>query len=518
MRVFQDLKFSAREVKSALSMLIRYGISGFSGIGANLLVFSFLVTYTDIWLVWASVFGFIAAYIVTFLMHKYWTFKNLSKELFYKQSVVYLFSAVATLIINTSVLYMLVGLFDLHPILAQFFSLLAAALLSFLFTTQITFHANASRIHTFTGYMKTGLMSFLLQHKNWVIALTLIMCVCVFVRLLAFPLTYTTDSEGYVATANLLLGEETATVYGERILKPLAPGVVAVFSLVGFSPEFALLLQALLLYFVLGWVVFWFGYELFKRPDYACALAIIVVTSYPIFRYGINYYTETGIWALYFATLAVIVRWMRAPSFQLLSVISMLLLLGLLWKEYAVLTGLIFALAILFQQKFSLLEKFHAFLQTGFLVLIPWGIWQYAVFHLYDYSYINWLAIGSSSSAYTSEYTLFNVAKTVIALLMAVWPLVFLGVYQWGKMSTLARRMLLLMVVPSFGFLLWGFVSSRLFFALVPLIAPLAVLGFMSLPNIRIKYSVVLLVLFVNSILTWLVFDPSVRMLLNNLS
>lgn len=122
-------------------MVIRYAVSGFAGIGANLAVYSVCVLVFHMWYILAALLGFVAAYAVTFLMHKYWTFKSLSPELFYKQSVVYFFSAVATLCINTASLFIMVDYVVVHPVLAQFFSLLLAAALSFLFTTQITFHA-----------------------------------------------------------------------------------------------------------------------------------------------------------------------------------------------------------------------------------------------------------------------------------------------------------------------------------------------------------------------------------------
>ena len=499
-------------------MLFRYVVSGFSGIGANLIVFSFVVGDTKLSLLSASVFGFIAAYIVTFLMHKYWTFKNLSRELFYKQSVVYFFSAIITLLINTSILYFLVTFFSLQPIFAQFVSLLFAAVLSLFFTTLVTFNTNASRIEGITSFFSFGLYAFLEQQKKWILALLFIMCLCAATRLLFLPLTFTTDSESYVATAQLLEGDTNAVIYGERILKPLAPAVMVAISTVGVSLETALLIQAIFFYFVLGMMVFWFGYEFFSKSGHAFLLSLIVVTSYPIVRYGVNYYTETGIWAIYFALLAAIMRWVRKPSFVMLVFISMLLLAGLLWKEYAVLPGLMFGIAILFHTKLSWTEKICALLQTAFLVLIPWGLWQYSVYMHYDYSYLNWFAIGAAPGAYTSEYSLFNISKTFAALLLCVWPLVFVGLYRFQTLTRESKKMLAIMLLPSFGFLLWGFVSSRLFFSLVPLIAPFVVLGFMALPTARIKIVVILLVVVVNSILTTLLFDPAIRLLLNSYS
>lgn len=502
-------------LKKFFAMVLRYTISGFAGIGANLAVFSFLVLQLEVWYIFSAFAGFLAAYLVTFSLHKFWTFKNLSADLFYKQSVVYFFSAVATLLVNTFFLFVLVAYVSVEPVLAQFISLLFAAVLSFLFTTQVTFHTNAGRIHSLTGYFHFGVVSAIRREWRWLLALLAFTGVCILLRLSLLPLAFTSDAVSYVATAEHLFGNAEAAVHGERILKPLAPFFVGALAALGISPVFALLVQACVMYGSLGLAVYWFGYELFRKSVYAFATAVIVLTTYPMLRYGVDYLTETGIWTFYFAALAAMLQWYRKPSFRLVVLVSLFFLLGLLWKEYIVLAGLMFFLLVVTHPRLSLVSKTFVLLQTAFLVLLPWGMWQYAVFLMYDYTYLDWLAIGAAPDAYQNEYTVFKIGKTLFALFFGVWAFVLYGLFRLRDFSSDVRRLLLIMIVPSLGFLLWGYVSSRLFFSLVPLLVPLAVVGFMALPSRRIKVVSVLLIAVLNCILIVLAFDPYIRTLLN---
>ena len=70
-------------------LLFRYGVSGVSGIVANLIVFAILVEHYDVWYLTAAVFGFLAAYVVTFTMHKFWTFNATPLKRTWSQSLIY---------------------------------------------------------------------------------------------------------------------------------------------------------------------------------------------------------------------------------------------------------------------------------------------------------------------------------------------------------------------------------------------------------------------------------------------
>lgn len=498
-------------IKRNYALIIRYGVSGLSGVFANLIVFTFAVEIYGVWYMYAAVMGFVAAYIVTFTMHKFWTFSATAMERMVTQGWLYLLSALGTLVINSVLLFMQVEWLGLWPIVAQAVALFITAALSFVFTSQVTFHHEEDRLEKF---YRLSLQS---MKGKWFVPILLVLCALsiMSIRQNYMPVFELSDAPQYIETAKFIAGDE-ATFYGMRFLKPLAPGVVAFLAaLPGVSYETAVLLQAQLAYIALLLALYWFGREFFGNKKQALLLALLVGTTYPMLRYGLMPIIESGAWALYFATLASLLRWSKTTETQWLWLTCGLLLAGVLWKEYAVLAGLAFGLVILSHPNLSLKRKAHAVLQGTFLILIPWALWQWHVYDVFSYSYLDWLAVGSAGEAYDSTYTFRAVVKTAFMLLTLAWPFVFLAWWKRKELSAETKRFWLTLLIPSFGFLLWGYVSSRLFFSLVPLIAPLAVLGLSVLPKMRYKVAVVVCIGIINLGLVWLGYQPEIREKIN---
>lgn len=130
-------------------LIARYIVAG--GIGAFVNIF-FLYIFTSIigvWYVTSAVFSFIISLVVTFFLQKLWAFGDLlfTKKHVLRQSVLYTLSSVAFLTINILLLYILVNLFDVWYLLAQFFSLAVVAVGSFLFNRAVTFRKVHVIIH-----------------------------------------------------------------------------------------------------------------------------------------------------------------------------------------------------------------------------------------------------------------------------------------------------------------------------------------------------------------------------------
>jgi len=273
----------------------------------------------------------------------------------------------------------------------------------------------------------------------------------------------------------------------------------------------ALLLESVIGYIALGFAAYAFGWMLFWSRTQAFVLSLLTVTSYPIFRYGLDYYTETGIWAFYFATLACAAAYMHNPLRRYVWIGSVCILLGLLWKEYILLAALICVLAVVLHPRTTTEVKMRHSIEALAIVGLPWVIWQYAVYSQYGYTYLDWLRIGSDSSAYASEYTLQNVVKSLFATVLLVWPLALYGALQLWSRRDVVYRFCLYALVPSFGFLLWGYVSSRLFFSIGPLLIVMAVVGLWSIQSVMIRLAIILLLLLLNSILILQVFPLQVQ-------
>lgn len=128
----------------SIALVFRYIIAGLAGVVANLLVFTLLHVQLGLWYIGAAFYGFVTAYLVTFTMHKYWTFRERSLERIYRQGWLYLFSALTVLIVNLLLLQVLVSI-GIPPFFAQLLSLGVVAIFSFIFTAKVTFRKKSEQ-------------------------------------------------------------------------------------------------------------------------------------------------------------------------------------------------------------------------------------------------------------------------------------------------------------------------------------------------------------------------------------
>lgn len=498
-------------------LLFRYAISGGAGVAANLVVFGILVEYYHLGYVYGAVVGFVAAYLVTFSMHKWWTFTATAGARTMTQGTLYLVSALVGLGFTIFALRVLIDGLGMWPLVAQFIALGIVAVLSFLFTAHVTFHADASRLPVMLLILRRVGEELATQHRFWLSLLALVLVVTASVRLSTMPLFISSDTVGYAETADLLLGADVG-VNGARYLKPLAPTVVAGFALLGLDTTTGVLVQSVLLYFALAGAVYWFGFLLFRSRSAGFVMAILIATSFPILKYGLDYLTETGAWTLYFLSLVGMIKWYRTPTAPWLWFICATLLAGVMWKEYAVLAGLTFFFLVCFHPTESLRAKFHALVQSAALICVPWAIWQHHVFTTYNYSYLDWMTVGAAPEAYATMYTIPAVVKSLFVLLGIGWLYVYLGARLLRQQTATVQFFVKIMLLPAFGFLLWGYVSSRLFFALVPLAAILATVGVMSRSRTRTRVAMVVLFAVVSFGLVWTSFVPDMRTLIDTIT
>ncbi len=498
-------------------LLLRYGIAGGSGVIANLILFSFLVEYLKLWYVYGAIFGFVVAYLVTFSLHKWWTFSPTAQHRTATQGILYLTSALLGLGLTVLILSLLIDGLGFWPVLAQFIALGTVAVLSFIFTSQITFHAEEERWQRFYQGCTLTVRILSAQHRFWLSLLTILMVGVASVRLTFVVLTINSDTVGYASTAQQLLGEDVI-FNGARYLKPLAPALIAGLTTFGIDPISGVLVQSVLLYFALGLAAYWFGSVLFQKKSAGFLCAVFIVGSFPMVKYGLDYFTETGAWALYFLSLAGMVLWYRNPSSYWHWFVAVTLLAGLLWKEYAVLAGLTFFLVICFHTRVSITHKVLVLLQVAAITLIPWAMWQYHVYTTFSYSYLDWMKIGAAPEAYATMYTVPAVVKSIFVLLGVGWLYVLYGFLQWKKISPEVKYFIGAMLLPAFGFLLWGYVSSRLFFSLVPLAVIFATVGTLSIKSKQVQISMVLFYILISFGLVWLSFIPDIRVLIDTIT
>lgn len=114
------------------NILLRYLVAGITGASTQI---GLLYVFTDIlhfWYLYSSVFSFLAAIIVSFLLQKFWTFADNKTEQMQNQFFKYIGVAIFGLLINTLSMFVLVDFLDLWYILAQIITGAFIAVINFL--------------------------------------------------------------------------------------------------------------------------------------------------------------------------------------------------------------------------------------------------------------------------------------------------------------------------------------------------------------------------------------------------
>jgi hypothetical protein len=317
-----------------------------------------------------------------------------------------------------------------------------------------------------------------------------------------YPVAMNADYQRQIDIARYFAGEDTA-VYGGYILKPLAPALIFLLTPVagGLMPAFMLI--ALLLYLACAVIFFLFA-KLFLKDDILALLGtLLFIFSYPMLKYGLDLYVETGAWFFYILGLYLTLRFVQQPSLQVLGAHCAVVIIGFLWKEYSVVNYVIFNLILLLYPEFSIKKKIYWLTLYNIPFVIFNALWQLFAYIKFGASYFEWY-FGTKTGA-ASGWSVFNVTKSMFALLTFSWFLVPFGLLKlgWQSLSSPMRLFLLTTLITPFMAFLWGWLSSRLFYVIAPMFILIAMLGLKYFSNNRyFQVSVAGLILSFNFIWT----------------
>ncbi|MEK7086979.1 MAG: GtrA family protein [Patescibacteria group bacterium] len=120
--------------------ILRYLFSGGTAFGVD---FFFLYIFTE-WIglhyLISVVIAFLVAVVVSFILQKFWTFKNNSKTDLRRQATIYITVAIINTGLNTLLVYLFVEYIGLHYLFGQFFSSGLIAFESFFVYQIFIFH------------------------------------------------------------------------------------------------------------------------------------------------------------------------------------------------------------------------------------------------------------------------------------------------------------------------------------------------------------------------------------------
>jgi len=108
--------------------LFKYIVSGGSAAVVNLAILYVLTEYAHIHYLESAVLSFLCAFLVSFLLQKFWTFGNKARERMHWQMASYLAVSLANLGLNTLIIYILVEYLHIWYL---FSAVIAGALIAF---------------------------------------------------------------------------------------------------------------------------------------------------------------------------------------------------------------------------------------------------------------------------------------------------------------------------------------------------------------------------------------------------
>ncbi len=124
---------------SALYKVFRYVVAGGTAAAVNI---GYLYLFTDIFGIWyiiSSVFAYIIAFLVSFTLQKYWTFRDYSTDRMAKQSITYFIVGFINLALNTLLIYLFTDIVGLYYIVSQIIAGVLIACISFFVYKNIIF-------------------------------------------------------------------------------------------------------------------------------------------------------------------------------------------------------------------------------------------------------------------------------------------------------------------------------------------------------------------------------------------
>lgn len=130
----------SHHVLGRMGTLGRFLISGGT---AALVLLVILYVCTDIFLIWyliSSVIAFVCAFLTSFTLHKFWTFRDRHVGRIPKQAASHLMVGGVNLILNTALLYWLVEYGRIHYLVSQVLVSGTLAVASFFIYKHFIFH------------------------------------------------------------------------------------------------------------------------------------------------------------------------------------------------------------------------------------------------------------------------------------------------------------------------------------------------------------------------------------------
>ena len=119
--------------------IARYVFAGGIAVLSNLTILFVCVHYFKLWYLYGAIFAFSFAVIVSYLLQKFFVFKNYSRQDMHKQFLAFFVFNLAMLSVNTLLIYTFVGIIGFYYLLAQALASAICGFVNYIFFNKVIF-------------------------------------------------------------------------------------------------------------------------------------------------------------------------------------------------------------------------------------------------------------------------------------------------------------------------------------------------------------------------------------------
>ena len=124
---------------SKYTQIIRYIFAGAIATISNILILFVCVHYFKLWYLLGAVISFCSAVVISYVLQKFWTFRNYSTRDIHKQFIIFFVYNLFMLCVNTLLMYFWVDIIKLWYLFAQAISAFITAFINYTYFNRIIF-------------------------------------------------------------------------------------------------------------------------------------------------------------------------------------------------------------------------------------------------------------------------------------------------------------------------------------------------------------------------------------------
>jgi len=128
-----------KNIISKYNQIIRYIFAGSFATASNLIILFVCVHYFKLWYLTSAIISFCCAVIISYLLQKFFVFKNYSTQNMHTQFLNFFIYNLIMLGVNTLLMYFFVDIINIWYLLAQAVSAIIIACMNYIYFNKIVF-------------------------------------------------------------------------------------------------------------------------------------------------------------------------------------------------------------------------------------------------------------------------------------------------------------------------------------------------------------------------------------------